>query len=324
MLGAAAERGRTAGRPARRGGWLAARWVAAPTDRRRWPKCVGTRRARTHGRAARGGREARLGNAAPTGGRVAGHGPPERRPRALCRRPRRHDRRRYAAAGRSGRPGARPGSGWPWTHRRPTPRSAACWRPANRDRCGCGTAGPAICCSGTEFVRADGTIAHSGGRVVKNVAGYDLGKLLAGSWGTLALITTATLRRATDADGPRLGHPSGAQPDGGPRTCWRCWPAESTPAAIEVDLPIINPGIRRRRYHGRRRGVARCPAAVSPRGRPRASTQTGAPTRPAAVSTPSTRAVRSGRAGSSPPERGRAARRLHGRREIAGGRRRRC
>ena len=47
---------------------------------------------------------------------------------------------------------------------------------------------------GTEFVRADGAIAHSGGRVVKNVAGYDLGKLLAGSWGTLAVITSATMR----------------------------------------------------------------------------------------------------------------------------------
>jgi glycolate oxidase FAD binding subunit len=47
---------------------------------------------------------------------------------------------------------------------------------------------------GTEFVRADGTIAHSGGRVVKNVAGYDLGKLLAGSWGTLGVIASATMR----------------------------------------------------------------------------------------------------------------------------------
>jgi glycolate oxidase FAD binding subunit len=47
---------------------------------------------------------------------------------------------------------------------------------------------------GTTFVRADGTVAHSGGKVVKNVAGYDLGKLLAGSAGTLGLITEATFR----------------------------------------------------------------------------------------------------------------------------------
>ena len=38
---------------------------------------------------------------------------------------------------------------------------------------------------GITIVRADGTVARSGGKVVKNVAGYDLGKLLAGSAGTL-------------------------------------------------------------------------------------------------------------------------------------------
>jgi glycolate oxidase FAD binding subunit len=47
---------------------------------------------------------------------------------------------------------------------------------------------------GITVVLADGTIAHSGGKVVKNVAGYDLGKLFAGSYGTLGLITEATFR----------------------------------------------------------------------------------------------------------------------------------
>jgi glycolate oxidase FAD binding subunit len=47
---------------------------------------------------------------------------------------------------------------------------------------------------GMTLVLADGTIARSGGRVVKNVAGYDLCKLLTGSFGTLAIITEATFR----------------------------------------------------------------------------------------------------------------------------------
>jgi glycolate oxidase FAD binding subunit len=47
---------------------------------------------------------------------------------------------------------------------------------------------------GITIVLANGTVAKSGGKVVKNVAGYDLGKLFAGSAGTLGLITEVTFR----------------------------------------------------------------------------------------------------------------------------------
>ena len=47
---------------------------------------------------------------------------------------------------------------------------------------------------GITVVRADGVVAHAGGKVVKNVAGYDLGKLFAGSYGTLGLIVEAAFR----------------------------------------------------------------------------------------------------------------------------------
>jgi glycolate oxidase FAD binding subunit len=49
-------------------------------------------------------------------------------------------------------------------------------------------------CLGLTFVRSDGQIAKAGGRVVKNVAGYDLMKLFAGSFGTLGIVTELTLR----------------------------------------------------------------------------------------------------------------------------------
>jgi glycolate oxidase FAD binding subunit len=66
---------------------------------------------------------------------------------------------------------------------------------------------------GVTVVLADGTIASSGGKVVKNVAGYDLGKLFSGSHGRLGLIARVALRLHTrpaaeatvvaEADDPR-------------------------------------------------------------------------------------------------------------------------
>lgn len=47
---------------------------------------------------------------------------------------------------------------------------------------------------GVTVVLGDGTVASAGGKVVKNVAGYDLGKLLCGSRGTLGLVVRMSLR----------------------------------------------------------------------------------------------------------------------------------
>ena len=47
---------------------------------------------------------------------------------------------------------------------------------------------------GVSFVTSEGVVVKGGGRVVKNVAGYDFPKLLTGSMGTLGIITQLTLK----------------------------------------------------------------------------------------------------------------------------------
>jgi glycolate oxidase FAD binding subunit len=87
---------------------------------------------------------------------------------------------------------------------------------------------------GITVVRADGTVASSGGKVVKNVAGYDLGKLFAGSYGTLGLIVETVFRlhplpaaamyTTVDADGRVAARRAVAAAAG----------SELVPAAVEI------------------------------------------------------------------------------------------
>jgi glycolate oxidase FAD binding subunit len=47
---------------------------------------------------------------------------------------------------------------------------------------------------GMQFATLDGRLVRTGGMVVKNVAGLDMGKLMIGSFGTLAVITSVNFR----------------------------------------------------------------------------------------------------------------------------------
>jgi len=47
---------------------------------------------------------------------------------------------------------------------------------------------------GLSFITGNGTVVRAGGRVVKNVAGFDLVRLATGAWGTLGVISQVSLR----------------------------------------------------------------------------------------------------------------------------------
>jgi glycolate oxidase FAD binding subunit len=88
---------------------------------------------------------------------------------------------------------------------------------------------------GVTAVRADGVIFHAGSKVVKNVAGYDLAKLLTASYGTLAVLTELVLKLKPRPATQRFVTASFPAPEALAPALSALLCSQSSPTAIEVD-----------------------------------------------------------------------------------------
>jgi glycolate oxidase FAD binding subunit len=108
---------------------------------------------------------------------------------------------------------------------------------------------------GITVVRADGVVAKAGGRVVKNVAGYDLGKLMIGSFGTLAVVTEALFRLHPVPEVRRWVSVPVADPQRAHDLAQAVVHGQTVPGALEVDWPADGPGTLTVQYGGKPEGV---------------------------------------------------------------------
>jgi glycolate oxidase FAD binding subunit len=93
---------------------------------------------------------------------------------------------------------------------------------------------------GMEFVNGKGEVVRSGGRVVKNVAGFDLTRLVIGSWGTLGVVTQVTVRLRARPDHLRtVGIPIPATQPALNELATRLRALPFTPLAAELLSPSL-------------------------------------------------------------------------------------
>jgi glycolate dehydrogenase FAD-binding subunit len=90
---------------------------------------------------------------------------------------------------------------------------------------------------GVEMALCDGRVAKAGGRVVKNVAGYDLSRLLCGSFGSLAVITSATFKLAPLSAASRTVVATCANASAAAKLALLVASQPVTPSAVEIQAP---------------------------------------------------------------------------------------
>ncbi len=115
---------------------------------------------------------------------------------------------------------------------------------------------------GVTVVRADGVVAKAGGRVVKNVAGYDIGKLVIGSLGTLAVITEAVFRLHPVPDTRQWVSVPVSDPEAAQQAVQSVLHSQAVPGAIEIEWPAEGGGAVHVLLEGREDGVAGRAATV--------------------------------------------------------------
>jgi glycolate oxidase FAD binding subunit len=96
---------------------------------------------------------------------------------------------------------------------------------------------------GVTIVRADGVVARAGGRVVKNVAGYDVGKLVTGSYGTLGVVTDAIVRLHPLPAARRVVTTTIDDPAAAHVLAQAVIHAQVVPTAVEIDWPANGAGV---------------------------------------------------------------------------------
>jgi glycolate oxidase FAD binding subunit len=90
---------------------------------------------------------------------------------------------------------------------------------------------------GVTVALSDGTVARAGGKVVKNVAGYDLGKLFTGSLGTLGLIAEVTFRLHPTPDAVAGAALRAADPEAAGAAAQALVHAQLDPTSLELAWP---------------------------------------------------------------------------------------